>query len=555
MKKYVKIMSIIAAAVLVSQAPAVTWAGTWMEDGDGWYCEEDGKRVTGRWVKGQGGTLYYLNEAGRMAVECLVPGDQERLYCVDETGARVKNAWRQFPAGDQEDDRDYWYYFNANGEALKGKKVIDGKKYFFDQDSRMMTGWISWSDREAGRFTGNLEDKDGDVYYCLESGEAASGWLELDAPSDENEAVHTAWYNFDGGKVRTNAKEGLDGHDYIFKKNGEMVTGWAYDDDGVWQAVNEDTDNSDLDRFKMDVTKFYYAGEDGALIKNQWVEVRCYDGLTGDGDEDKSWYYFDKKGRMAGRQATATPSDAMAVAETAGGEVRLKVHKGNKGKYEVKTGEDIYNEDAPVVAVRKVDGKYYMFNTKGKLADGLIYVPKSLGRFNQGYYNYDDKSALKTGAVVLEDGGTDYYYYFATEKDKGFSLGQGVTGIFKGRLYFEGLAVTAEEGTGWQAAFIEPREGRKISGLFLVDETGKVKTGGTVMDENGIQFKVAKKQGQDPGKKGYIITFRDKDDGFRGHEGYELVTEEDQELVPLRPDSFFQFSEEDGRYYPEGAGV
>lgn len=554
MRNYKKFMAFTVAAVLAVQVPGVAWAGNWVDDGDGWHYEQDGQKVTGRWIAGKSNTMYYVGNDGNMAVDTFIMGDQDQISYVDDSGKRVIG-WRQLDRKDGEASGEAWYYFNINGDAVTGKKVIDGKKYFFDENGKMLTGWVSWTDRSAEPFTGNLEDKDGDVYYCLDSGETASGWLQIAPPIQEEDDFGgdgTAWYNFDGGKVRTNTKEGLDGKDYIFTKDGKMVTGWAYKDGDNWTAVTEKTDSGDIDRFKTDVTKFYYAKDDGSLAKNQWLKVKCFDKLTGDGDEDTAWYYFDRKGNLTGRQATATPADAMSDQGVYGPEIHTKVYKGNKGKYEVKKGGDIYNEDAPTVTIKKVDNKYYMFNTIGKLADGLIYLPKTLGRFQQGYYNYDDKSALKPGAAVLKDDGRDYYYYFANKNDSGYSLGQGVTGIVNGRLYYEGLAVMAEEGTGWQPAYIEPRDNRSISGLYLVDETGKVKGGGIVTNEEGTQFKLEKKKGVNSKQKGYDIYYRDGSNGYHGNDGYVKISEDDETLVPLRPDSSFHYSEADKTYYPDG---
>lgn len=72
-------------------------------------------------------------------------------------------------------------------------------------------------------------------------------------------AGEMSWYNFDGGKVRTNAKEGLGGSDYIFTKAGVMATGWVYDDDGTWQAIDWETPEEQIQGYQEDVTKFYYA--------------------------------------------------------------------------------------------------------------------------------------------------------------------------------------------------------------------------------------------------------------------------------------------------------
>ena len=69
----------------------------------------------------------------------------------------LKNAWKE-ENGDK-------YYFDGNGEALKGKAEIDGSIYIFAQDGKML--YNCW------------QTVDGNEYYLLEDGKAAVGEVEI----------------------------------------------------------------------------------------------------------------------------------------------------------------------------------------------------------------------------------------------------------------------------------------------------------------------------------------------------------------------------------------
>ena len=89
--------------------------------------------------------------------------DGENYYYVDANGAMVKNTWVMIAADDNEtEDVDYrWYYFGPSGKAYKNTmgKSINGKKYGFDQDGKMLFGFAD--------ATGSLiNDNDDAILRC-----------------------------------------------------------------------------------------------------------------------------------------------------------------------------------------------------------------------------------------------------------------------------------------------------------------------------------------------------------------------------------------------------
>ena len=137
----------------------ISWAATgWQDEGGTWrYYNNDGEYVTETWKK-SGNHWFWLDSDGEMLTDSLVEDDGDYYY-VNESGAMVKNEWRELDNTDDSDDAadTCWYYLGPNGKAYQagssGKttfKTINGKKYAFDEEARMLYGWV---DEESGRIT------------------------------------------------------------------------------------------------------------------------------------------------------------------------------------------------------------------------------------------------------------------------------------------------------------------------------------------------------------------------------------------------------------------
>ena len=88
---------------------------------------------------------------------------------------------------------DYWYYFQANGKALKNGdndkvalKTVNGKKYAFDDEGKMLYGWVAADNAERLDDTDGDGFKEGDYYFGGEDdGAMTVGWLQMDITYDE----------------------------------------------------------------------------------------------------------------------------------------------------------------------------------------------------------------------------------------------------------------------------------------------------------------------------------------------------------------------------------
>ena len=163
MRKQTKLVAVLSAAALLAIGASMTsFAATgWAEENGTWvYYDKDGYQVENEWKK-SGNNWFWLNEDGEMATEALVE-DGDDYYYVDANGVMVANRWVSIVNEEDEDDtpENYWYYFQSNGKAYKapesGKvqlKTINGKKYAFDQDGRMLYGWVAADSAEPVSYT------------------------------------------------------------------------------------------------------------------------------------------------------------------------------------------------------------------------------------------------------------------------------------------------------------------------------------------------------------------------------------------------------------------
>ena len=477
---------ILTAAIMILDTSMVSRAAGWTETEYGWHYEENGEYIKSAWKKGEKG-YYYLGESGKLSTAAWISHGDEKYY-VDSDGLRVKNTWINTERWDDFSDKNqYWYYFDRNGEMMTGKQQIGDKKYFFSDTGEMLTGWITYTDGEAAKLTDEISSNY--TYYCLEDGTRASGWLKLAPPSDEESTGAEYWYNFrSDGKIRRNTTVTIGDHEYCFDTEGRMMDGWVYNTGDTYEKVDDQTDRALLDKYNEDVSKYIYCGTEnvGVIQKDIWLSI-VPPGLNGDPDEDEYWYYFNKKGKITtaskGSVSLATQSNASRTTEVRAVDT--------KGKYGLSGGDD----DLTYVQLVTIKDEQYLFNSKGTLVDGLIYIYNKDGSFplKEGYYYFGSKSAKSTGKVILKNDGTEYEYYFSKKRENGYSQGQGISGIFNGKLYYKGLAVTAEEELKYKLVYIPEFSGDHGTGLFLVDENGKVKTGGlTSESETGYRYRIIK---------------------------------------------------------------
>ena len=503
MRKQTKLVAVLSAAALFAIGASMTsFAAGWAQEDGSWvYLDRDGDRVTEEWKK-SGSNYYWLDEDGYMATNLLVEDDDDHYY-VNENGVRVTNQWVSIDNvdGDTVDDKEVdtlWYYMGSSGRAYKASEnsetgfrntLIDGKRYLFDSEGRMVSGWT---------YVGN------DTYYLGDENEgwAYTGWQILEIDEDEMGTANSAgaeyedeaWFYFQSsGKAYKNARKYIEGYYYSFDENGVMEDAWLIG-----------TPSSYTDK-----TQSYYKEESG-YQKTGWVYTHEPD----DEDSDNSWYYL--------------VSSKKGAAFNLGGMDAKGATNSNAQKY--------INGDTPdgtlkdQVAAKVINGKTYLFDKNGKMQTGVFKVAeddqivRDGGNGNLGagiyYFNKDGGSVngqMETGKVTLEYDGEDYVYYFA-------GTGKAYTNEMKDNSIYDGNGVRVEAGDGnnYEVVNVKDIAGgyvvinnkRYENGAFVVSASGKVKKSGTVTID-GVKYVIGGKQsGLDDGEEvdDYFVSWAyDKD--------------------------------------------
>jgi glucan-binding YG repeat protein len=344
----------------------------WVAEGDQWYYyDSNGDYVTDKW-KSYNGNYFYLGDEGYMLTNELIE-DGNNYYYVDANGAMVKNCWVAVPAeDDEEQDVEYrWYYFGTNGKAYRdhNKKTINGKKYGFDVDGKMLFGFVQ--DKEV------INDQDdpileADRYYGTnDDGAMHTGWLKyeeaLDASGYDDQYY---WFWFDSKGVKyTNGVKKIGGKQYSFNADGAMQTKW---------------DNTTYDKATGAQWGYFSGEEDGHLVKNEWIWADAENKFLGS-DADEHWFYAEKHGELA------------------------------KNK------------------VKKINGKYYAFDEDGVMLSDFVWLgDNSIKKTNDGkiLYHVDIDKVSKEqllGAATYNgldltdvdgDGNKDSFAFFSDDDEK-----------------------------------------------------------------------------------------------------------------------------------------
>ena len=241
----------------------------WVNKNGIWsYLDKDGDAVESVWKTNVDGTLYfYLDENGEMATSSLIE-DGDYLYYVNANGVQERNHW-ELIEDDNEEAR--WYYFDSKGRAVKScKKVIDGKTYYFDEDGKMLYGWVSvGTDSNAAMVDNYLT---GDIYL----GDNMTGWRRenqwfKETNLEDISDLDYIWFYFkSNGHKETENRTRIDGVDYMFSANGEMIENRFVDYNGAK----------------------YFVSNNGSIYKNRWIWN------VDEESEDGYWYYATKNGKL-----------------------------------------------------------------------------------------------------------------------------------------------------------------------------------------------------------------------------------------------------------------
>ncbi len=471
MKKQTKLVAVLSTAALLAIGASMTsFAATgWAEEDGTWvYYNRDGERATDSWKK-SGNNWYYLDSDGEMAIDQLIE-DGDNYYYVDINGVMASNQWvaiENEDAGEDDEPEHYWYYFQANGKALTNGdndkvslKTINGKKYAFDDEGKMLYGWVDEDSAERVDDTDSDGFKEGVYYFGGEDdGAMTTGWLQLDITYDEattddykytaaafnDDEDQTRWFYFKSNGKKIFAEDGdrtkdktINGKKYAFDEYGAMVAEWSLDEEDLGtnpQAFTSSVASSAevitgkaFDSKYTESWKYFSSVEDGARVSKGWFKVVPAEFLNEDkyNDDEDFWYYADGSGNLYAGEFKTIKGKKYAFRNDGRMLNGLKFIK-----------EDADNQSLSVYAD---DDDTWNFDNEDDFLDHAaeFYEPEGYKCF---YFGDGDDGAMRTNKTNVEIDGENHNFYF--EKSGG-NKGAGVTGEEDDKLYQSGMLLKAD---------------------------------------------------------------------------------------------------------------
>ena len=462
MKKQTKLVAVLSTAALLAIGASMTsFAATgWAEEDGTWvYYDRNGDKVTDKWAK-SGNNWYYLDSNGEMAVDTLIE-DGDNYYYVDVNGVMAANQWVAIDnedAGQDDEPEHYWYYFQANGKALKqgdsstvALKTVNGKKYAFDDEGKMLYGWVAADNAERIDDTDGDAFKDGDYYFGGEDdGAMTTGWLLMDitydeatndyeiAPAFNEDEDQSRWFYFksNGKKVYSSSTDEtkdktINGKKYTFDQYGAMIAEWSLDKAKASSSLGTsnfaDYEKAGKSAKYSQSWRYFNSVEDGSRVSKGWFKVVSAEYLNQGkyNDDEDAWYYADGSGNLYAGE--------------------FKTIKGKKYAFRTDgrmiNGLKFIQKDANgnITDVRADDDDDYNFDTEDDfIKNATDYYAKN--GYDCYYFGGGEDGAMKTNKTSITIDGDSFNFYF---EKSGSKKGAGLTGEKDDKYYLSGMLVKA----------------------------------------------------------------------------------------------------------------
>ena len=492
MRKQTKLVAVLSTAALLAIGASMTsFAATgWQEEDGTWvYYNRDEERAVEEW-KRSGNNWFWLDDNGEMAVDQLIEDDDDYYY-VNESGAMVSNQWvaiENEDAGEEDEPDVYWYYFQANGKAYKrsenaapesiAAKTINGKRYSFDTEGRMLFGWVG---EDGERLTDDDAWKEADYYFGDENdGAMAQEWrlisiIDEDAvenlqPGDEFwDEEQDRWFYFlsSGKKVKADDDDVLEndqaiktrsitGRKYGFDQYGRMIGNWYIagtavdaDSDGVvWEDEDGNEHIASQGNASYSASFMYFNNpEDGARVTDDWFRVipgyyldqEKYD------DGEIYWYHSDNKGKLYTNTIETIKGKKYAFDEYGRMIDGLALIR-------MAVDEDHDNRILSSTIADKIDSDEGLFDydTEDNFNNSVAALSEELssGLYRFYYFGDAEDGAMKTGKQTVEIDGDSFTFKF---KDSTSSKGASIHGEDDDKLYAGGKLIEASSDEKYQA--------------------------------------------------------------------------------------------------------
>ena len=457
------------------------------ETGEWQYLDRDDMPIKNGWKQSKG-YWYYLSSEGTILKSRIFKWGGGTFY-VDGDGKMLKNSWLEVTP-DMDPDGNYqpgWYYFGSDGRAYVNqgggfKRKVDGKDYAFDENGKMLTGFIDK--------TGNvIETEDpfvGAMYYASDDGALYNNkWLNYGYISDTTGVggsniqstvtgrsysdYGSMWMYFDseGKKFATDTdtikEKTIGGELYAFDEYGIMVPWWSKASVSNAQPANPTMEND---------VKYFSGYDGGKMLKNKWIwmypsEIMDQKDFI---DQESSWFYADSKGNILKNTIRTINGKKYAF----------------DGLGRMQTGFVVFNNtDVQFVARYDMDAF-----TSEQFANGDIYG----GNKNDLYLFSPNKlndGSMQTGELQIElaDGVRTFGFSPTTGKAYG---SKDILGKKTNRYYINGLRLDADEDYGYGVVAVTEEVAYSPRILFyqVVDTSGRIVKGNkkVVKDKEGAYF-------------------------------------------------------------------
>lgn len=490
MKRQIQLIKVLTVAAILSAGITMTSfaeAG-WTKENEGWaYYDDNGERVTSRLLEVDE-NYYYIGEDGMMASSQWVAIDNEH-------------------AGQEDEPEKYWYYFGENGKAYKRSdntssgatrtKEIDGNKYAFDAEGRMLYGWVS----EGERLRGEDAFKEGDYYFGHENdGVMKVGWQRIKVTADLDDEVlpddgiwedeeQERWFYFSSnGKKKKGtpdklAKLTLNGQKYGFDEYGRMISSWYADPtlittDAYDKNASAEENETARQGGSTYTKEFMYFGnpESGAQYSEGWFRARPSRYLMESKhlDDETYMYYADGKGSLYASEIRTIDGEKYAF-DNYGRQIKGLVcltmeDETDSSKFESAWYQD--KEDREFSSIESFNEliDYERANSKGSLVES--YREEFNSRKKRFYYFNGLNGKMLTGTHKIMLGADEAEFAF---EDSGSLKGSGLFGKKDGKLYQAGMLLKPEESQKYAIVKVEKKEQmvgtslKKFKTLDMVD--------------------------------------------------------------------------------------
>lgn len=446
MKRRTKLIAVLSATAILAAGVSITS-----------FAESGWKEENGKW--------FWVDDNGQVAKNQLLEMDNNYYY-VGEDGVNVTGQWVSIEnenAGQEDEPDRHWYYFQENGKAYKrsggassgsvNTKIIDGKKYAFDTEGRMLTGWVSDGERQTS------EDawKTCDYYFGGDDdGVMRTGWERMLIVDDDAEKLQPGeefweaeqhrWFYFEESGKKVKGKENdfkrrtIHGNKYGFDEFGRMIASWYADPEIITTELargEEAYDSETAQGGKNYTKKFMYFGspESGVQYTEGWFRAvpSLYLMKQKHIDEDPGMYYADDKGYICANEIKTIDGEKYAFdnyGRQISGFVCLTMEDEKSSKNFTKKAH--------------ADDSYAPFSTEEEFDELIDTMAEDFTTHNKRFYLfYGPNNSMLTGAQKVTVGEEKYDFMFETD---GYLRGSGVMGKKDGRLYLAGKLLKPAEG-------------------------------------------------------------------------------------------------------------